>query len=212
MSTQNVIFSGIFPLVASSYDLGIQCLFAAWVFLPLSNLSLYFHMFWLWGLKALGLALVKVVCSVWIQAPRLLFQHTQYRPITHSARPFRGGTRQGLKKQEKDQSSFCGTSCKTVQRRPTGALLFCLSVFQSTRTRLGMSANQWAIHLSFSYLIFSFFICNKAGILYLETCSLSLCLSFPIRKRFYLQEGLLLFSPHDEIQLTPLCPKGPQSA
>ena len=152
-----VVCSGIFPLTAGSYDLGIQCLFADWVFLPLSDLSLYFHMFWLWALKALGLALVKVVCSVWIRASRLSCQHTQYRPITHSARPFRGRTQRGL-------WLFKNRNVKQKCAKEANLYSIILSVWlsghQFTRMRLGMNVDLFflpslSIHLSpFSNILF----------------------------------------------------------
>lgn len=62
----------------TSYYLWTQWLLAAGIFLSFSELGPRFHMFWLAPLKVLGLAAVKVVCSVWTRAVRLhLPTHTE---------------------------------------------------------------------------------------------------------------------------------------
>lgn len=131
--------------------------------------------FWLTPLKVLGLALVKVVCSVWIQASVSICQHTQNGPITQSARPLRDTTHWVL---------------QPLKTRTTALCTEVLALFRSVEKKAFIS---FAPHLIFSisHLIFFLSRCNEIGI---QSVPLSRPHSFTLALSIKRQKGEVIDS------------------
>ncbi len=160
----------------TSYYLWTRCLFAGWIFLPVCGLSLCCHMFWLTPLKVLGLALVKVVCSVWIQASVSICQHTQNGPITQSARPLRDTTHWVLQPLKTRTTALCtdGSRSRSICREKS-LHLFC--------------SPSYLFYLSSNILFIS--VCNEIGI---QSAPLSRPHSFALALSIKRQKGEVIDS------------------